>query len=104
MRYAILAIAILSVLLIAGCSSQTSINDYNNSYKPPAGTPALDIIRPANGDTIDSSIIGIKVNVTSFQLVDIAADRQNVENQGHLLYILDGTREIKSVYKDYSRQ
>ena len=102
MRYAILAIAILSVLLIAGCSSQTSINDYNNSYKPPAGTPALDIIRPANGDTIDSSIIGIKVNVTSFQLVDIAADRQNVENQGHLLYILDGTREIKSVYKDYS--
>ena len=102
MRKEILSIAILSVLFVAGCASQTSINDYNNSYKPPAGTPSLEIIRPANGDSIDSSIIGIKVNVTNFQLVDIAANRTNVENQGHIAYVLDGVREIKSVYKDYS--
>ncbi|HLC68071.1 MAG TPA: hypothetical protein VJI12_04300 [archaeon] len=102
MRKEILAISILSVLFVAGCASQTSINDYNNSYKPPAGTPSLEVIRPANGDSIDSSIIGIKVNVTNFQLVDIAANRTNVENQGHIAYVLDGVREIKSVYKDYS--
>ena len=103
MRHAILAIAILSVLFIAGCASQqTSIADYNNSYKPPEGAPSLTILRPSNGDTISGSIISIKVNVTSFQLVDVVANRTNVENQGHLAYVLDGTREIKSVYKDYS--
>lgn len=96
--------AILSVALIAGCSSSNTvpISDYNNSYKPPAGTPSISIMRPSQGDVINSSIISIKVNVTNFQLVDIVANRQNVENQGHIAYVLDGTREIKSVYRDYS--
>jgi hypothetical protein len=96
-------LAIISVLFVAGCSSNTiSVEDYNNSYKPPGGTPSLEILRPTHGSEINSSIISIKVNVTNFQLVDIAANRQNVENQGHIAYLLDGTREIKSIYKDYS--
>ena len=96
-------LAILSVLVVAGCSSQTiSRNDYNNSYKPPAGTPSLEILRPLNGDAINSSIISIKINVTNFQLVDVAANRTNVENQGYVIYVLDEIRAVKSVYKDYS--
>jgi hypothetical protein len=77
-------------------------NNSNNLYQPPEGTSAMRIIRPASGDTIRGSIIGIKINVTNFQLVDIAANRPNIHNQGHIVYTLDSSREIKSIYKDYS--
>ncbi len=93
----------LSAFLFTG-TQQTTIprDEYNNYYQPPAGTPTLAVLRPLSGEVIRSSTIGIKVNVTSFQLADISANRPNVENQGHITYILDGNEIKKTVYKDDS--
>jgi FlaG/FlaF family flagellin (archaellin) len=98
----LIAVAVaLSGFLFSTAPGQETIprDQYDNYYQPPAGTPILTMIRPLSGEVIRSSTIGIRVNVTSFQLVDITANRPNVENQGHLTYLLDGSEIKKTVYK-----
>ncbi len=78
-------------------NNEIPIQDYNNSYRPPEGSPGLLIISPQSGEAFKSSTVSVRLNVTNFQLVDIVANRQNVENQGHLLFFIDG-KEQRSVY------
>jgi len=103
-------ILLLGVLLVAGCVSQapqTQDNQQNSQpaanntqtsqelYNPPAGNAiSLDILSPLEGAIINSSAVGIHVNVTNFQLVDIIANRPDMPNQGHIHYFLDDKEQM----------
>lgn len=65
-------------------------------YLPPEGNPSVQILSPVNGDTIRSSIVGIRVNVTNFRLAGITANRPNRNNEGHIQYYLDGSEKTTS--------
>jgi hypothetical protein len=99
MKYAklFLVIALLSVILITGCTQQTGSNtsgEQENVYTPPVGVvPSIKIISPAQGDEITGSAVGVRVNVTNFRLADIKLNPVNRENEGHILYDIDGRRQ-----------
>ncbi len=94
-----LVMLLVAAILIAGCVEEggklpppgpvIQPND-TGLYQPPSGTPYIKIISPKDDDTIQLSAVGIRVNVTNFRLADIANNRPNRQNEGHIHYLLDG--------------
>ncbi|MBI2578950.1 MAG: hypothetical protein HYW26_04535 [Candidatus Aenigmarchaeota archaeon] len=80
--------ALIPALFIAGCVQQSQPKGLGD-YTPPTGTPSLEMLSPKDGDVINGSAVAIKVNVTNFRLADIAANRANRDNEGHIHYYLD---------------
>lgn len=74
-----------------GARNQVIDNDHTQTYTPPATSANLQITAPQEGDVISNSIVSVRVKVTNFQLVGYIPDRTNVDDQGHILYTLDGT-------------
>ena len=101
MRIAIGAVLILVVMLVAGCTQNTTNNNANPNvtqtlYTPPEGNPSVEILSPGNGGLMEISSIGVKVNVTNFRLAGIVANKPNQQNEGHLHFYLDGGNEKMS--------
>jgi hypothetical protein len=90
----IFLVLLIATVFIAGCTQQQPPPNHGGQpeqtlYFPPNGTASLKIISPHDGDVINSTGVGIHANVTGFRLVDIMANRPNVQNEGHIDYFLD---------------
>ncbi len=68
-------------------------NSQQTIYTPPEGNPSVTVLSPANGDTVTTSSVGVKVNVANFRLAGIVANRLNQQNEGHIHFYLDGGSE-----------
>ncbi|MBS3050801.1 MAG: hypothetical protein J4400_01500 [Candidatus Aenigmarchaeota archaeon] len=78
------AIFLVALVLIAGCVQNGS---QNGLYEPPQGNPSVRIISPSEGEVINSSSVGVWVNVTQFRLAAMDINREVRENEGHLATI-----------------
>jgi hypothetical protein len=100
MRYTklVLLIALLSVVMITGCTQNTTTEQQDVTYNPPVGvTPNIEIMSPTQGETINGAAVGVRVNVTNFRVADISLNPVNRENEGHILYDLDGKTQRTSM-------
>ena len=100
--YAVVAVV---VIILAGAWYFTSMqpgqagtaqNPEQTLYNPPEGNPSIAILSPNDGDTISSTSIGIRVNVTNFRLAAIT-NRPNRQNEGHIHFYLDGQEKMSSL-------
>ncbi len=65
-------------------------------WLPPEGSPVLVIVSPEQDEVLKTTIIGVKVDITSFRLAGIDG-RENKDNEGHILATLDDAAKTSSV-------
>jgi len=75
------AIFLVALVLIAGCVQNGS---QNGLYEPPQGNPSVRIISPSEGEVINSSSVGVWVNVTQFRLAAMDINREVREKMSSL--------------------
>jgi len=102
---AITVLAVLFVLVLAGCSTTPSASTGTPAPKAASSgvtgaAPTIKVVSPVDGTVVEGSDVSVRIETTGLALVDPSTT--TVPGQGHIHFTLDAQPVQMSVAPDYT--